>query len=84
MPKPAVTHEPHSAISHANANNDGNLTDNGLLRILSIGLLIGTPLIYLFTLVLVTLSGVGVGNALAVATIPALFGGVTFGGFVPS
>jgi len=46
-------------------------------------LLSGTPLIYLVTLGIASVSGAGIGKAFAIATVPALFGGITFGGFVP-
>jgi hypothetical protein len=44
--------------------------------------LAGTPFLFIVAVVISYLSGVGVGNALAIAIIPALFGGVTFGGFI--
>lgn len=53
------------------------------MRILATGMLVGTPVLYAFTVVLASVAGVGVANAFAIAAIPALFGGITFGGFVP-
>jgi hypothetical protein len=58
------------------------MTDDGLFQLIAVGMLSGTPVLYLVAVGIAMLSGVGTGNALAIGAIPALFGGVTFGGFV--
>lgn len=65
------------------AAHDGEpLTDDGLLKLISFGLILGTPVLFVVAVVIAVVSGVGMGNALAIGVIPGLFGGVTFGGFV--
>ncbi len=64
------------------AVHHGALSDDGLYKLISIGVLVGTPVLFVAAVVISYVSGVGVGNAFAIAVIPALFGGVTFGGFV--
>jgi hypothetical protein len=77
---------PDSAASNPAAQtpaaHHGALTDDGLYQLISVGVLVGTPVLFVTAVVISYLSGVGMGNALAIAIIPALFGGVTFGGFV--
>jgi hypothetical protein len=58
------------------------LSDDGLYKLIGAGMIAGTPILFIVAVVISYLSGVGVGNALAIAVIPAMFGGVTFGGFV--
>jgi hypothetical protein len=67
---------------HVGPEPVGPLTDEGLLGLMKLGLTVGTPVLYLFALGMVSLAGVGLDNALAIAIIPALFGGITAGGFV--
>jgi hypothetical protein len=61
--------------------HDALLSDTGLFQLIATGMLVGTPILFLVAVLISYVSGVGVGNALAIAVIPALFGGVTFGGF---
>jgi hypothetical protein len=58
------------------------LSDDGLYKLIAAGMIAGTPILFVVAVLISYLSGVGVGNALAIAVIPAMFGGVTFGGFV--
>ncbi len=58
------------------------LSDDGLYKLIAAGMIVGTPILFVVAVLISYLSGVGVGNALAIAVIPAMFGGVTFGGFV--
>ncbi len=57
------------------------LTDDGLLELIIFGMLVGTPLLFVVAVLIASVSGVGLANALAIGIIPALFGGVTLGGF---
>ena len=58
------------------------MTDDKLFKLLAVGMISGTPILYLLAVGIALISGVGVGNAFAIGGIPAVFGGVTFGGFV--
>jgi hypothetical protein len=58
------------------------MTDDKLFTLIAVGMLSGTPILYVLAVGIVLISGVGTGNAFAIGAIPAVFGGVTFGGFV--
>jgi hypothetical protein len=58
------------------------MSDDGLFRLIAVGMLSGTPFLFIMAFGIAFLSGVGLGNALAIGAIPALFGGITAGGFV--
>jgi hypothetical protein len=58
------------------------MTDDRLYKLIAVGMISGTPVLYCLAVGIAIISGVGAGNAFAIGVIPALFGGVTFGGFV--
>ena len=58
----------------------GELSDAELGRVLTLGVVCGAPFVYVLTVVLGLLAGIGV-NAVWVAVVPALFAGTFFGPF---
>ena len=60
-----------------------DLDDDGLLRLLTVGILVGAPMVFVISIAIALLAGLAIGPALAIGIIPALSAGVTFGGFIP-
>ncbi len=58
------------------------LTDAELWRVLMLGVAVGTPAVFVLT-TLLALPVAGLVNALGVATVPAFFCGMFYGGLVP-
>lgn len=59
------------------------LTDSELGRTLFFGVVVGTPMMFVVVVMLCVLAGLGIGNAVAVAALPAFFSSVFFGGIIP-
>jgi hypothetical protein len=67
-----------ASASSGDAVSDGELGGDILF-----GLLVGTPLTYAVILVVCLMSGIGLGNSLAVSALPCALSGVFFGGVIP-
>src|SRR5687767_2383706 len=67
----------------ASASSGDAVTDGELGGDILFGLLVGTPLTYAIVLVVCLLSGIGLGNSLAVSILPCALSGVFFGGVIP-
>ena len=67
-----------ASASSGDAVSDGELGGDILF-----GLLVGTPLTYAIVLVVCLVSGIGLGNSLAVSVLPCALSGVFFGGVIP-
>jgi len=66
----------------SDAEPSGGMSDTALFNLIAKGMLLGTPFLYVSAVLIALVAGAGTGNAFAIAAVPALFGGVTFGGFV--
>ena len=67
----------------ANASSGDAVSDGELGSDIVFGLLVGTPLTYAVVLVVCLISGIGLGNSLAVSILPCALSGVFFGGVIP-
>ena len=67
----------------ANASSGDAVSDGELGADIVFGLLVGTPLTYAVVLVVCLISGIGLGNSLAVSILPCALSGVFFGGVIP-
>jgi hypothetical protein len=59
------------------------VSDAQLGHDIGVGVLVGTPLVYLAAVLMGLAARVGAGNALVLALVPGAFGGVFFGGVFP-
>ena len=78
MPEPlALVHDAVTVTVHEPRDD---VTDGDLARAIVFGLTVGTLGVFVVTLVIALGAGVGLGSALFVAALPAVFGGIYFGG----